>query len=765
MNRARPVEAALAALATVAVTLPVLTLFTPSTWVRPAVVLVAVVAVSGVALRRHLRSETAVVAGQVLALWVAIGLLHGRGHLRGGLFPAGEAVRAYDVLLSEAIATVSAHSAPAPTTRGVSLGIGLLIALTALVVDAVAVTHRAPAAAGMPLLTAYLASASNSGSGLAAGYFVPAAITWLALVGHAGVASLRRWSTSTTTEASASRWNDPLGSLSTVGRLLGVLAVVAAVILPAAAPSLPTTFLADGLGRSDDARGSGLGGVQLSTSVDIARSLGDRSDAVVLEYRTRDTKVVPLKVAALDTYVDGLWSEANVTGGGGFSDVVSLPRPLSDVARRRGSIEVLDNRLRVPQVALPIGFVPTSFPLGSWSQTPSGNIRLTSPLHTYVAPYIELLPTVEQFAGEPTSGFRIPEDLEVDPGSTSAVEALLNEITAPADSHLEVARKIQAHLRSSAYIYDLSLAEAEAEDGDRTPIERFLTTKRGYCVQFASTMVMMARAAGIPARMVVGFLPGTLEDGRYVVRAQDAHAWPELYFEELGWVRFEPTPGQRSGVAPAYSLAPSEVAPSASPSASASSAPTPTRSARPDLQEDPTDLPATSPVRRGSQWLSDHAVGIGSTLLLVLAATALPLGAALRTRRARRRAADDAARTEVEWEQLVLRLADLGVESSAGATPRQAHAQITALAVLPTEPREALARVVGTLEIARYAAPGPPIEDVAEDAALVWRSARKARSRATRIRALLLPTAGRLHWSEASSRIRDRLGRGSDQSR
>ena len=68
---------------------------------------------------------------------------------------------------------------------------------------------------------------------------------------------------------------------------------------------------------------------------------------------------------------------------------------------------------------------------------------------------------------------------------------------------------------------------------------------------------MMAREAGIPARMAIGFLPGTADRGTYTVRASDAHAWPELYFEGIGWLRFEPTPsGTQSTVAPPYSLAP-----------------------------------------------------------------------------------------------------------------------------------------------------------------------------------------------------------------
>src|SRR5690606_22468525 len=88
------------------------------------------------------------------------------------------------------------------------------------------------------------------------------------------------------------------------------------------------------------------------------------------------------------------------------------------------------------------------------------------------------------------------------------------------------------------------------------PIGGFLDTRQGYCVQFATAMVMMARTEGIPARMAVGFLPGDPQpDGTRAVVASDAHTWPELWIDGMGWTRFEPTPGVRSEAPPAYARA------------------------------------------------------------------------------------------------------------------------------------------------------------------------------------------------------------------
>jgi hypothetical protein len=68
-------------------------------------------------------------------------------------------------------------------------------------------------------------------------------------------------------------------------------------------------------------------------------------------------------------------------------------------------------------------------------------------------------------------------------------------------------------------------------------------SKTGFCDYYASAMVVLARAAGIPARLVLGYAPGIFdpEQGRFLVRQSDSHAWPELYFPGVGWVEFEPT--------------------------------------------------------------------------------------------------------------------------------------------------------------------------------------------------------------------------------
>ena len=132
------------------------------------------------------------------------------------------------------------------------------------------------------------------------------------------------------------------------------------------------------------------------------------------------------------------------------------------------------------------------------------------------------------------------------PEGHERLEALAERVTAEATTPLEVARALELHLRSS-YAYTTDLPPVQGD----YPVESFLfVTKRGHCEFFATTMVLMLRARGIPSRLVNGFLGGVWNaTGQYMaVRQGDAHSWVEAYLPEHGWVPFDPTPA--SGVEP-----------------------------------------------------------------------------------------------------------------------------------------------------------------------------------------------------------------------
>ena len=76
------------------------------------------------------------------------------------------------------------------------------------------------------------------------------------------------------------------------------------------------------------------------------------------------------------------------------------------------------------------------------------------------------------------------------------------------------------------------------------PVDEFLfDTKKGFCEHYAGSFVFVLRAAGIPARVVTGYQGGEVNPitRQLVVRQSEAHAWAEVWFDDLGWVRVDPT--------------------------------------------------------------------------------------------------------------------------------------------------------------------------------------------------------------------------------
>lgn len=128
----------------------------------------------------------------------------------------------------------------------------------------------------------------------------------------------------------------------------------------------------------------------------------------------------------------------------------------------------------------------------------------------------------------------LPDDLP------SEVRTLAADVSAGAATPYDRARAIQDWFRNN-FTYDLTVQSGHSDDA----ITSFLRIRRGYCEQFAGTFAVMARAVGLPARVAVGFTQGDLRaDGKYHVLGRHAHAWPEVWFDDVGWVAFEPTPGR-----------------------------------------------------------------------------------------------------------------------------------------------------------------------------------------------------------------------------
>jgi transglutaminase-like putative cysteine protease len=122
------------------------------------------------------------------------------------------------------------------------------------------------------------------------------------------------------------------------------------------------------------------------------------------------------------------------------------------------------------------------------------------------------------------------------------VRALAERFTSGATTSHDRAAALQDRLRTG-FSYD----ENAPPGGSIDALEHFLfTTRRGFCEQFAGAFAALARAVGLPTRVAVGFTPGVYDeaDGVWRVTTREAHAWPEVFLDGVGWTAFEPTPGR-----------------------------------------------------------------------------------------------------------------------------------------------------------------------------------------------------------------------------
>jgi transglutaminase-like putative cysteine protease len=122
------------------------------------------------------------------------------------------------------------------------------------------------------------------------------------------------------------------------------------------------------------------------------------------------------------------------------------------------------------------------------------------------------------------------------------VQDLATTLTAGAQNPYDKAQAIEAHLRTYPYTLDVPAVPADSEISDYFLFE----LKTGYCDYYATSMVVLARAAGLPARIVMGYVSDEYDPqtGQYIVRGIHAHSWVEIYFPDLGWIEFEPTANQ-----------------------------------------------------------------------------------------------------------------------------------------------------------------------------------------------------------------------------
>jgi Transglutaminase-like superfamily len=126
------------------------------------------------------------------------------------------------------------------------------------------------------------------------------------------------------------------------------------------------------------------------------------------------------------------------------------------------------------------------------------------------------------------------------------VIALARNLTEAAPTPYDRAIAIEAYLRKFPYTLNVQPPPLGRDVSDYFLFD----LQKGYCDYYASSMVVLARAAGLPSRLVIGYVSSEYNSStsEYIVREEDAHSWVEVYFEGIGWVEFDPTGAEASSI-------------------------------------------------------------------------------------------------------------------------------------------------------------------------------------------------------------------------
>lgn len=725
----------LCVLATCASLLALTSVVAGSRWFVAGSVAVLVVAAATALARAAVRHWwTPTVVGLVVAL-VGVVLRYGAPPGRPQFLPDLDAVGRAWATARQGVTVISESFVPMPDVRPGEMLIVVGALAVYLLLDAAVLALRVPAVGGLPLVALWIPGVML-GFPAGAGPVFWAAATYLALLAY-GAAPLHAHAGRLQRVGTAAAAAVALAGVGTVagGPLMGVPGW-ASIALP--------TF------------GDGpVGPLELSDDLDLRESLGTRSSQVVLRYRVAepgaaeeaeeqgtapdgstvdgstvagatagptpsptapappavDARLVgPLRAFTMATFDGRSWERTDADALEAWDPALLLT---SDPALRGTPPDPADGTLAqvdlqvgaLRERRLPVSTFPRTVTVdGTWEYDPLRDEvvgqRATGDGLTYSM--LVQVPTLtkDDLRDAPVGA---PPDAELYtqvPATAHAADiaALAAEVTADASTPYQQAVDLQTWLRSVAnFTYDTRVPPARSSDA----VWDFLQDRRGYCVQFATAMAMMSRTLDIPSRIGVGFLPGErAEDGTYVVTGKLAHAWPELYFDGLGWVRFEPTPATQTGPPPSWADPfTGFTAPASRPDDIGANPPGAVPSSAPTAPG--TGAPATAD--EGTSW-APAAVTSG---LVLLVGGAL-VTAVLLLRRQRRRVATP----EAAWTALRRDLARVDVRWSDATSPRGA-VRLVRSAVATRSGREldgpageALARLAHVVERARYA-PAP----------------------------------------------------------
>ncbi|MEJ3658941.1 DUF3488 and transglutaminase-like domain-containing protein [Actinomycetes bacterium KLBMP 9759] len=647
-------------------------------WVGYAALVTALVTAVGLALHRF--GPVVVALAQSLAVVVLLAVVFASDGVLA-LLPTGGALTEFGALVTGAGTQINTGTAPVPPSPEILFLVTAAFGVLAVAVYLSAVGAGAPAAAGVPLLAVFA---------------VPAALADDLLPWWAVVCAAAGFGLLLVTRDGARRQ-------ATNGTMVVAGAAVVALLVGASAGMVGTS------GRFDSGTGSGGSGsaIGLSPFTALRGQLTQSTPSELLRVRGLP-QATYLRALTLRDYVpDAGWQATRpdpgvalpgtITAGGG-----TLPADVlvENVGFRDYWLPVFGSPLEITDISTDrwvydtrSGTAYTSRPReeGSW--------RERTDLAT---------PTAAQLRAATGPAAPGPDYLNTQ-GVDPRVIALAQQIVQGAPTPFDKALALQDFFTGPQSQFRYSLQTAPG-GGDDALVEFLTVGKVGYCEQYASAMGVMLRAAGLPARVAVGFTGGVESEDYRSITTSDAHAWVEAWFPDIGWTAFDPTPlTDGRTITPPYVL---EAQAENDGNEGDGNEETPGAEEVPVAPEpvEATPPPAV-PQAQAPAAEPGFSLPIWPFVVVLVLAALVAAPTLLRARERKRRLAAAAGggpgAAEAAWAELLAESVDRGTAGKDSDTVRAAARRLVREHGLDQPAQQALRQVVGTVEASWYGGAHP----------------------------------------------------------
>ena len=683
---------------------------------------VQVVAAHGLAtvLRRRAVSMPLTLVAMIGAGVLAITWIHAGDSSAFGI-PTGESFRLLAEALGDAGSQFSEVKAPTDALPGFLIASSAAIWLGAALADWAAFRVKAPLEATLPAATLFVLTAvlgADIDRVLLSVLWIVAVLSFLLLQRAERLGETATW-------VGDRRRTGPRTLLVIGAGLMAAAVVVAAVVAPRL-PGAESEAILSLTDIGDDGPGTRF---TVSPLVDIRTRLVDQADVEVFSVRSPVRSY--WRLTSLDEFDGTVW-KSNGSYGSASGDLDDGVPVASDRITFEQSFAIS----ALAQIWLPAAYEPQSVLAGvdlrydevsgtlivdedddnPNATSDNTDYRVTSALPQHDAAALASASTsvpgdiADRYLG-------LPGDFP------TSVRSIAEDVTAGATSQYDAALRLQNFFRDN-FTYDLAVGAGHSERA----IEQFvLETRVGYCEQFAGSFAAMARSIGLPARVAVGFTPGNNNDADptlYRVRGEHAHAWPEVYLGEYGWVMFEPTPGRGAPFAEQYTNVPEQQVSSGTGGTTATTAATPPSTEAPDTPDDsadpgrdtvnPDELGTGGAGEEGGEestpnpWFGRVAWAAG-LLVAAVALYLLVVVAVTAARRSRRRHAAVAPdqRVALAWDESIGAIRRAGVPIRDTETQTEVAARVSTRLPDAHDPIHALADAV---QVATYS-PTPATDE------------------------------------------------------